>query len=223
MSNWVIMTNTSALTHRSPDSGRGVTARPSPRQRRSVERVQALLRAAEALLGEQGYEAATLKAVGERAGIPTASVYHYFADRHQLDAEVLRHHLREVDRRLEAALDEAEPQSLCQAVDIMFDTLLACYREYPSLVELWFAGRTPRLSELARDHDATQAAKLWRWLTAHRLLRADTPPSIVEIAIEAGDRLFDMAFRHSSTGDDAVVDEARCLVTAYLERYAPWG
>jgi hypothetical protein len=50
-------------------------------------RAQAILEAAEALLGEQGYEAATLKAIGEQAGIPTASVYHYFSDRHRVDAE----------------------------------------------------------------------------------------------------------------------------------------
>ncbi|WP_225839474.1 helix-turn-helix domain-containing protein [Streptomyces sp. NK08204] len=41
-------------------------------QRRGRERRGAILDAAEALLREQGYEAATLKAIGERAGIPTA-------------------------------------------------------------------------------------------------------------------------------------------------------
>ncbi|KOG91865.1 TetR family transcriptional regulator, partial [Streptomyces varsoviensis] len=39
-----------------------------------MERRRAIVDAAEALLGERGYEAATLKAIGERAGIPIASV-----------------------------------------------------------------------------------------------------------------------------------------------------
>ncbi len=47
-------------------------------QRHSVERRQALLDAAEELLGQQDYWATTLKVMGERAGIPTAPLYHYF-------------------------------------------------------------------------------------------------------------------------------------------------
>ncbi|MUL64472.1 hypothetical protein BOO86_08365 [Mycobacterium sp. CBMA 234] len=59
-------------------------------QRRSIERTQAILDSAETLLAEQGYAAATIKAIGEHAGIPTASLYHYFADRSQVDAELSR-------------------------------------------------------------------------------------------------------------------------------------
>ncbi len=53
----------------------------------------------------QGYTAATLKAVGELAGIPTASVYHYFADRHQLEAELVQRHIAELDSIFTGALE----------------------------------------------------------------------------------------------------------------------
>jgi hypothetical protein len=43
----------------------------------------------------------------------------------------------------------------------------------------------------------------------------------VQLAYEACDRLFDVAFWRSPEGDDATIDEARRLVTAYLETYAP--
>ncbi|MEU4929329.1 helix-turn-helix domain-containing protein [Streptomyces yokosukanensis] len=46
-----------------------------------MERRRLILETAEALLGEQGYESATLRAIGERSGIPAASVHHYFSDR----------------------------------------------------------------------------------------------------------------------------------------------
>lgn len=198
-----------------------VNTPPTPVQRRGVKRHQSLLRAAEELLGEQGYEAATLKAIGARAGIPTASVYHYFSDRHQVDAELLRRHLHEADRRVSRALADSDARTLREAVDIVIDTMLAQYREHPSSIELWFAGRSPVLSELARAHDASQAEKFLRLLTARNLIHADTPQLVLETAIEAADRLFDTAFRHSPNGDDAVVNEARRLVTAYLETYAP--
>lgn len=215
------MTNTSPLSRQLGQSMLEAKARPAPMQRRSVERVQALLRAAEELLVEQGYEAATLKAIGERAGIPTASVYHYFADRHQVDTELLRRHLDEMEQRVTVALEKSEARTLREVVDVVIDTMLAYYREHPSSVELWFARRTSPLSELARAYDTTQAEKLLRLLIERNLIRADTSPLVLKIAFEAGDRLFDIAFRHSPTGDDTVIDEARRLVTAYLETYTP--
>lgn len=198
-----------------------VNAPATPVQRRGVKRYQTLLRAAEELLGEQGYEAATLKAIGARAGIPIASVYHYFSDRHQVDAELLRRHLDDMGQRVDGALADSDARTLREVVDIVIDTMLAQYREHPSFIELWFAGRSSVLSELARAYDASRAEKLLRLLTERNLIRADTPQLVLQTAIEAADRLFDAAFRHSPNGDDAVVDEARRLVTAYLETYAP--
>ncbi|MFF3919745.1 TetR/AcrR family transcriptional regulator [Streptomyces sp. NPDC001852] len=77
-----------------------VSIRPAV-QRRGVERRRLILETAEALLGEQGYESATLRAIGERSGIPAASVHHYFSDRlHPPDIGVRgAHGRREAVRR----------------------------------------------------------------------------------------------------------------------------
>lgn len=212
------MTSTSPLSRQ---TALEVNAPATPVQRRGVRRFQSLLRASEELLGEQGYEAATLKAIGARAGIPTTSVYHYFSDRHQVDAELLRRHLDDMGQRVDGALADSDARTLREVVDIVIDTMLAQYREHSSFIELWFTGRSSTLSELARAHDASQAEKLLHLLTERNLIHADTPQLVLQTAIEAADRLFDAAFRHSPNGDDAVVDEARRLVTAYLETYAP--
>lgn len=195
--------------------------RPITVQRRRVERVKAILDAAEALLGEHGYEAATLKAIGDRAGIPTASVYHYFADRHEVDAELMRRHLREVGERLAAALTDPEPRTLRDAVDAVIDTILTYFRQHPSIVELWFTGRSnATLGELAHEWDEQYAQQFWTFLIERELLPAATPEVVVHLAFEAGDRLFDVAFRRSPHGDDTIIDEARRLITAYLGTYA---
>ncbi|MFF8726626.1 TetR/AcrR family transcriptional regulator [Streptomyces sp. NPDC015171] len=197
------------------------SARPPAVQRRGVERRRAILDAAEALLTEQGYAAATLKAIGERAGIPTASVYHYFSDRHQVDAELLQRHVSELDALTRAALDDPEPRTLREAVDAVIDPLLAYFRRHPSCAELWFAGRHEVLVDLVRAFDETQAERFWHFVVEHGLVPADTPRLVLRLALEACSRLFDVAFRHSPAGDDVTIDEARRLVTAYLETYAP--
>ncbi|MFB7861267.1 MULTISPECIES: TetR/AcrR family transcriptional regulator [unclassified Streptomyces] len=194
-------------------------ARPAV-QRRGMERRRAILDAAEKLLGEQGYEAATLKAVGERAGIPIASMYHYFSDRHQVDAELLRRHLQAVEELLVTALENSEPRALRDVVDVVVDPMRDYFRTHRGCVELWFAGRNEIVSDLVREFDAAQADRLWRLLVERGLLSADTPQRVLRLAFEVGNRLFDIAYRQSPTGDDVTIDEARRMVTAYLETYA---
>ncbi|WP_433672131.1 TetR/AcrR family transcriptional regulator [Nocardia sp. CA-136227] len=196
------------------------STRPAPVQRRGVERVQAILDAAEALLAEQGYQAATLKAMGERAGIPIASVYHYFADRGQVEAELAQRHLRELDARVGAML-EAAPATLAEICDAIVDVYLGYFREHPSFAVLWYAGRSSPLGELASSFDVSQATRLWRYLVDRGLIRSDTPAFVVELAFEAGDRIFDVAFRKSPTGDDVTLEQARRLVSVYLGSFAP--
>lgn len=140
--------------------------------------MQAILDSAETLLAEQGYTATTLKAIGEHAGIPTASLYHYFADRGQVDTELVNRHAAALDEQFAAGLDDPKGKTLAGSIDAVV-TRVAGY------------------------------------------FRANTPLLAVELAFEAGDRLFDVAFQRSPTGDDATFDEAKRMLTAYLQSYAP--
>src|SRR6476469_8959785 len=49
--------------------------------RRGARSREAVLDAAESLMAEHGYEAATVAALVERSGIPPSSVYHYFGSK----------------------------------------------------------------------------------------------------------------------------------------------
>ncbi|KAF0963110.1 TetR/AcrR family transcriptional regulator [Rhodococcus sp. T7] len=193
---------------------------PGRSQRRGVERRRAILDAAEAILCEQGYAAATLKAMGERAGIPTASMYHYFPDRHEVEIELLTNHLREFDKQVSAALETAQIRALPDAVDAIIDPELAYFRQHPACAELWFVGRNKSVAELVHAFDDERAHAFWRLLIDRGFLRADTPLLVLQLAFEAGNRLFDVAFRRAPGGDDDTITEARRLVTAYLETYA---
>ncbi len=197
------------------------SGRPTPVQRRGVERVQAVLEAAEGLLVEHGYEAATLKAISARTGIPLASIYHYFRDRHQVDAELARRHADRLEDRITAALDNPISRDLREAVDVIFDLFLTYYREYPDFIELWYVSRSPTVAEVAQVFDTTQAGRLRSYLVDRGFLRADAPPLVLELAFEAGNRLLDVAFHVTRAGDDVIIEEARRLVTAYLATYAP--
>lgn len=185
--------------------------------------MNAILDAAEQILAADGYDAATLKAAAERAGIPIASVYHYFSDRHQVDVELMRRHVDNLEDLVNEILGgENPPATLEGAVDAAVDLMLDYFRENPSCVELWFARRSDALRELVQAFDKATAEQLWYFARNRGLLRPDTPLLVMQLAFEIGNRLFDVAFRVTPvTGDDAVLAEHRRLLAAYLRTYAP--
>jgi AcrR family transcriptional regulator len=118
--------------------------RPSraPVQKRGQLRVEAILDAAEAVIGEVGVEAATTNAIAERAGSSVGSLYHFFpnksailhalAERYADSSTSILRRERRIDEPwvpLEelfpqmiaafAAMDEAHPgyMAICRATD----------------------------------------------------------------------------------------------------------
>jgi AcrR family transcriptional regulator len=53
----------------------------APVQKRGQQRVEAILDAAEAVIGEMGVDAATTNAIAERAGSSVGSLYHFFPNK----------------------------------------------------------------------------------------------------------------------------------------------
>jgi hypothetical protein len=74
---------------------------------------------------------------------------------------------------------------------------------------------------MAKDFHDSWAEQLRKFLTARKLIRTNTPPLAAQLAFEVGDRLFDVAFQRAANGDDVTIGEARRMITAYLQTYAP--
>ena len=194
---------------------------PKRMQRRGIERRQAILDAAVQILATEGYEAATLKAMGDLAGIPVASMYHYFPDRLQVEVELMQAWIPQLNARIDNAMADARLTSLADGVEAIIAPILACFAEHPACAELWFVGRHPALAAIVAEFHDQSARKLWQWLLEHQALRAGTPALPVQIAFEAGNHLFDLAFRRPPQDRATILTEARRMVISYLSLYAP--
>ena len=100
----------------------GTDVTPNRRGARSRE---AVLDAAERLMAEQGYEAATVARLVEEAGIPPSSIYHYFGSKEGVLLAVME---RGADRFFEALPDVprrvgSRAQHLRAVLDITATTL----------------------------------------------------------------------------------------------------
>ena len=101
------MSNVDLILGADPSRKRAV--RTEPTQRRSSQRLDALLDAAAEIVDESGFERLTTQMVAERAGASIGTVYRYFPDR-----VAVLHGLRErsVRRFRERVADELERADL---------------------------------------------------------------------------------------------------------------
>ena len=138
-------------------NGANVTAGAKPpRQDRSRQRREALLRAAIDLLGETGVKSVTHRAVAQRAGVPLASTTYYFRSVNELVEEALKLHVAERVADLEGLIEVAlsvTGASVTQFAERMAEVLVAA--PAPTLVAQYQmyleAGRNPALQPAASE------------------------------------------------------------------------
>lgn len=210
----------------------GAGPRRVPRQDRSRARVEALLDAASSLVVEGGLGAVTTREVARRAGMPTGTLYQYFADRDALVAALLDRDTAtmdaEVARRLALLADEdhAGVESLVRAV---LDAFRAAYVAHPAFTALWMRGRPdPVVAAYAREHDRRVAATLVAYARDAGLvpgLGEDEGQRVAYLAVQAGDRVLEVAFDEAARAgrdepDPAVLEEGVRLISRYLAPYA---
>lgn len=122
-----------------------VSPRSDPQQERSRLRRQALLEAAEAIIGEVGADGLKMREVARRANLPIASVYHYFPSAQALIATLVEGMLGELRTilargvvRAGAAKGRVEARAMLVA---LIDAAADFMESRPNLPALWGAMR----------------------------------------------------------------------------------
>jgi len=136
-----------------------VTAEPATKGRR-----EQILEATLRVIGRDGREAVTHRAVAEEAGVPLGSTTYYFDSRDDLLGQALEHvSAEEVERYARLGEDLRDVKSGHELADRLISELVAAAEDrvaYIAEYELWLeAGRRPDLREAAQNWcDAEQRA-----------------------------------------------------------------
>jgi AcrR family transcriptional regulator len=127
-----------------------VSPRSDPQQERSRLRRQALLDAAESIIGESGADGLKMREVARRANLPIASVYHYFPSAPALIRTLVDEMLRALRAILAAGVGRAAEAEDPAAVLVGIVDAAADFMESrPRLPALWGAMRgAPELRTL---------------------------------------------------------------------------
>jgi AcrR family transcriptional regulator len=190
--------------------------RREPVQERSRQTVARILDAAAALIDEAGVEAATTRAIADRAGVAYPSLYRFFADREEILDELVERHLADLDERAVAAERTWNITSVEDLIDRELDLHIGYYREHPAAARLWLDGRTSRtVLGHVRQRSQMLADRMRDALIAQSLIPEDTDPRAVLLIVELGDRILDLALRNRTKPDPVVVDLGRAALRAY--------
>jgi AcrR family transcriptional regulator len=195
--------------------------RRTPTQARSRQTVQRILDAADAIVGESGVDAATTRAIAERAGVAAPSLYRFFADRDEVLDAVLERSLRDLDAHAEAADRAWTGTTIEDFMRLEIELHVAYYQEHPSFVRLWFGGRASKpVVEEVHARNRGLARRGHEALIGAGLVDRATPEVIFDLLVELGDRILELAFREDDTADREVVEAGIVALTAFAERSA---
>ncbi|WP_243058990.1 TetR/AcrR family transcriptional regulator [Nocardioides sp. SR21] len=192
-----------------------------PRQERSRRRVEDLLDAAARLVVERGVEALTTRDIALAAEVPVAGLYQYFADKEDVLLALAQRDMDEMDTQVAADLATLEMLSMWTLVRTTMSAYVEVYRRRPAFVEIYLRGRTNvAVHRFGREHNARTATMLREFAVEAGIAPPDLRPDVALLAVETGDRVFQLAYEHDRSGNRKIVEEGMVMVAAYLERYA---
>ncbi len=195
--------------------------RREPVQKRSRERVEAILTAAQELLAEGGVEALTTRSLASFSGIPVATIYRYFEDRDAIIAAYLDHELASIEQAVEealAALDRVTFRSMTAAVALAH---LRHHQAHPEGVPVWFGTRlNAAVHDSVRELDVRMASSIHAATRGADFIR-EGPHFGAGLLVRLWDRTFEHIFRveRSAAEQEKIVLEVIDMIATYMERF----
>ncbi|HVK29928.1 MAG TPA: TetR/AcrR family transcriptional regulator [Nocardioides sp.] len=202
----------------------GPSRRRLPTQARSRERVERILDAAAQLVVADGVEGLTTRSIAESAGLPVASLYQYFADKEAVLLALCERDMAEMDDQVATDLAAAGELTMAGLVETSMRAFVKVYHRRPAFMQIWMRGRTnAAVYDYGRHHNKRITENLLAYAAGLGLVDQGryTDAELVaigELAVELGDRAFQLAFERDPRGDEFLIDEAIDLVAGYLQK-----
>ena len=201
------------------DSQRTRASAKIPSQERGKLRVAALLDAAESVIAENGYEAATMTEIAARAGASIGSLYQYFPTK-TVVADALRTRLRDaLCAELGALATTAPGWTAAELARNLLATLPEFFRRRPAMLNIAEANRLPLPAAADVRHRLRKevAAVLVAYAPGIAVERAETVSAVIYQLMKAATALADEPrLRHR----ESALAEMEALVAVYLARLA---
>jgi AcrR family transcriptional regulator len=205
-----------------PPAAKPVSEPRRPQQERGQRRVEAILDAAAAIIGEEGVSAATMHAIARRSQTTVGSMYHFFPDRDAVLLALLDRHARAVSELASqlAALDWSR-LSLEEVVERFVDPLMAYAVEHPDVLPVIHTVEAFNLQEVRRTAPESLMFQLAESIVAGRTPEAPraerTARAATVLAVVEG--VAGRMARSPIPSPTAMRRELKRLLVAYLSAF----
>jgi len=196
-------------------------ARREPVQKRSRERVEAILHGANELIAADGVENLSTRALAAHTGIPVATIYRYFEDMDAIIAAYLDQALGEIEDAVEAAVRKLEWVTFRSMTEAVAMAHLHHHQAHPEGVPAWFGTRlNAAVQDRVRQLDARMAASLHAATRGAGFIE-EGPHFGAGLIVRLWDRTFEHIFRieRSAEEQEAIVVEVCDMIASFMERY----
>jgi len=158
-----------------------IAPRKSPRQARSAATVTAILDAAARVLGNVGYERASVNLIAEKAGVSVGSLYQYFPSKESLALAVMKRHVEAMTDVVQRDIGDLAMLPLDLAARGIVHRAVKAYALDPALRRV-MAAEEPKLGALARSAEFDDLLR--EILTAYvEFHRDEVRPTDIRLAV----------------------------------------
>jgi AcrR family transcriptional regulator len=188
--------------------------RRRPQQARAALRRAQFLEAAAGIIGDAGYEEATMTAIAEKAGASIGALYDYFPDKQSLAQALLAQYIEEADAHWTVLMSHPSALKKTTLADLFVDGALDFLGKRPAYLPLFGTTVVCSRSNVARQQlRKTFADALQRLNPKKTSASALISAHVIAELIKA---LF-AACKHSAPKDrDEVVGEFKKLMRLYI-------
>lgn len=196
--------------------------RTVPVQRRSADRMEALLDAAAHIIDEDGIEAVTTTSVAYRSDSSVGVLYRYFPNINSLLQALARRNLQRYLERVQEGSD-LTPEEPWSSWDLTLDSYVHMYLHEPSFRSLRFGDIITERFLSTEESNTSVIAKAFAGMVSETHSVPVTKDMLfhLEVAISMGQALVALAFERNAKGDKAVIEHARSLIGDYLRTNIP--
>lgn len=194
-----------------------------PSQRRSRERVQALLDAAATLLEDHEIAAVSLYDVARTADIPPGSVYHFFPTKESVLYALAERYLREMHALVDAEIDEAAIDDWASLIALRYGRVVAYFNARPAARRLFMGnGVSTDIKNLDVNDIQTTAANSYAELDRYFHMPYIRDPELkFTVLIGIYDGVWAASYaRHGHITED-YAKEGLAAALAYCETFLP--
>lgn len=192
-----------------------------PVQKRSREKFETTLQAAETLILQQGLDQTSIPEIAKKTGLPRATIYQYFPDIYVLYAYLAERHMQNISALLETHHPAEQCSDWEQYITDLLKTNAGYYAAHPVARSLLLNGPFG-ISDLEAHKAKHQALS---GLLKKALNASGTPhqfpdtPDVLILAIEIGFACFRYGYWYEGEINDAVLEEARTAIMGCLSRF----